>query len=153
VIDPDAIAAVDRLWDDSEMNPLNGISRDDLVRAFSEFALVVRARSTVAVAAEYCDRIVDGRTQGDVLKHLKGEVKELEDEVLALKYPGEIAPGPDGIFGEAIDIMACCIDIIRRERPTATLAELEAEVTAYMVEKCEKWLVNVEARKYDHQRD
>ena len=103
-----------------------------------------------SVAARYCDLIEDGRSQADVLKYLKDEVQELDDEVVLAGSGGEA--GPDGIFGEAIDIIACCVDMIRREYPDLSIENLEALAAAKMRDKCEKWLRNVEARKYPHQQ-
>jgi hypothetical protein len=88
-----------------------------------------------ALVAGYSDRIKDGRTKTGILTHLCGEVVELHHEV----HPINNEPGPDGIFGEAIDVMACCFDLIRKERPTATMLELEQEVFTYMRLKLDKW--------------
>jgi hypothetical protein len=99
---------------------------------FNEFA---PARGLAALVAGYSDRIKDGRTNTGILTHLCGEVVELHDEV----HPKDNQPGPDGIFGEAIDVMACCLDLIRRERPNATMLELEHEVFEYMKLKLDKW--------------
>jgi hypothetical protein len=99
---------------------------------FNEFA---PARGLAALVAGYSDRIKDGRTDGDILEHMCGEVIELSDEV----HINGTEPGPDGIFGEAVDVMACCLDLIRRARPNATMLELDNEVYAYMKVKLDKW--------------
>lgn len=97
------------------------------------------------VAVRYCDAIKDGRTQDNMLTYLKDEVDELTDEVAG-------AQGTDGITGEAIDVIACAVDLIRSDNPNDTITELEERMARYMATKCEKWAKNVEARKYPHQR-
>jgi hypothetical protein len=87
----------------------------------------------VALVAGYSDAIQNGRTDADILDYLKGEVTELEEEITADD------PGEDGIFGEAIDVMVNCIDLIRRQYPNATMSELEHMVKMYAAKKCDKW--------------
>lgn len=91
-----------------------------------------------SLVATYSDQIDDGRTLSEVFNHMGTEMSELRDEIAATF--GTRAPGPDGIFGEAIDIIACALDLIRLERPDATPEELDAEVNAYMHRKCQKWV-------------
>lgn len=107
------------------------------------------AKTVFGIAAEYSARIVDGRTQADVLKYMRDELEELQEEV-------DGANGADGIFGEAIDVMACAADMVirelRKQNPDITIEEAEEIAAAYMEEKCAKWLRNVEVRKYAHQK-
>ena len=77
-------------------------------------------------------RVNDGRSKHKVMRHLKTEVRELQDEV-------DGAMGVDGILGEAVDVMACCFDLIHLDNPATTMADIER----VMVAKCQKWL-----RKY-----
>ncbi len=90
-------------------------------------------RGIVALVASYADRIDDGRSQVDSFNYLAAEVNELADEVAG------VMPGPDGIFGEAVDVMINCIDMMRSEYPNLTLAQLEAKVYEYTRTKCDKW--------------
>jgi hypothetical protein len=99
------------------------------------------------VAAHYTPLIEDGRTDLDVLEHMESEVKELRSDI---ENPDN--PGPDGIFGEAIDVMACCIDIIRRRYPDMSIEELEAMSAEKMREKCAKWQRKAEAGLYPYQQ-
>jgi hypothetical protein len=99
------------------------------------------------IAAYFTPLIEDGRTDLDVLEHMEGEVKELRDEI---EDPDN--PGPDGIFGEAVDVIACCVDIIRRRYPDLTIAELERMSADKMREKCEKWRRKAEAGEYPYQQ-
>lgn len=99
------------------------------------------------IAAYFTPLIEDGRTDLDVLEHMEGEVKELREEIENPENPGE-----DGIFGEAIDIIACCVDIIRRHIPGLTDEELERLAAQKMREKCEKWKRKAEAGEYPYQQ-
>jgi hypothetical protein len=74
--------------------------------------------------------IKNGRTKHDALRHLKSEVFELEDE---LEGTGD---GADGVVGEAVDVIACALDIIVLERPDIT----DEEVAHILKLKCEKWM-------------
>ena len=89
--------------------------------------------SIVSVIVGYADSIKDGRTKSDIFGYLVDEVDELREEVNADQ------PGDDGIFGEAVDVLVNIIDLIRHEYPNATIAEIEAEIEAYALKKCEKW--------------
>lgn len=93
----------------------------------------------IGVVVATSDAIKDGRSKQDILSYLRGETNELHDEILAEKYPTEFRSSEDGVFGESVDVLINCIDMIRKERPDATVDELEAEVIAYAAKKCEKW--------------
>lgn len=81
--------------------------------------------------------IQNGRTIADASRHTKLELIELDEEI-EKKANGEAA-GPDGIVGEAIDIIACALDIIFVEAPETT----NEQISAILLKKCEKW-----ARRY-----
>lgn len=84
---------------------------------------------------EFAKRINNGRTVQDVFLHLTSEVGELSDEI-AVKYgiiDGE--PGKDGIFGEAVDIIAAALDLIYVDNPDIT----EEDVLEYLHTKLQKW--------------
>ena len=93
--------------------------------------------SLVSVVMEFADRIKNGRDKVSILESVEEEVVELREEVY-LDVNG-IVPGPDGIFGEAIDVIVSALDLVRQERPNATLEELEQEIEAYARVKCRKW--------------
>jgi hypothetical protein len=78
---------------------------------------------------------------------MESEVKELRVEI---ENPHN--PGDDGIDGEAVDVMACCADIIRRQHPEMGLEELERYVAGIMRTKCEKWQRKAEAGLYPYQQ-
>lgn len=82
----------------------------------------------IDLARKMAAEIKDGRTTDYVMDYLEGEAKELRLEV-------EGAGGPDGVFGEAIDVLLCALDMIFVERPDAT----NEEILAYAAAKSEKW--------------
>lgn len=53
----------------------------------------------------FSEDIENGRTLEDVIRHLKSEVAELDEEVAG-------AQGADGIVGECIDVILCALDAI-----------------------------------------
>jgi len=91
------------------------------------------------IVKQFSETIHNGRSISDIIRHAKDEMRELDDEVLAVKYPTEFTPGKDGVVGEAIDVIACMLDLIVVHSPTTT----EHELNAMMLLKCEKW-----ARRY-----
>lgn len=93
--------------------------------------------SLVSVVMEFADRIKNGRDKVSILEAVEEEVIELREEVY-LDTNG-IAPGSDGIFGEAIDVIVSALDLIRQERPDISVEELEREIDAYARVKCRKW--------------
>lgn len=97
----------------------------------------VQFSSTIDIVRHFAKVIQNGRTISDAARHAGDELIELKDEIV-LKEAGETA-GPDGIVGEAIDLIACALDIIFVEAPETT----DDEINAILVRKCEKW-----ARRY-----
>ena len=98
--------------------------------------------SLYSIVSEYSDRVNDGRQNQDIFQHGAGEMVELQSEIL-LDRAG-LAPGPDGILGEAIDVIACMMDIIRKQYPDITDDKLEWK----MLEKCAKWERKTNAGEY-----
>lgn len=82
---------------------------------------------------EYCDRIKNGRTEKDILKHLDGEQEELDVEALKAYWNKE--PGEDGVLGEAIDVFLCAVDYAHKKDPSITAEQIEAIVKR----KLDKW--------------
>jgi hypothetical protein len=80
---------------------------------------------------EFCERIKNNRTLDDIYKHSLGEMDELQTEIEAVK--NKSTSGPDGIKGEAIDVILCMLDILYQEGAT------EEEIEAYMIKKSIKW--------------
>lgn len=92
----------------------------------------------------YCDRIQNNRNPGTILESIVSECDELREEV-----EGE-TPGPDGIFGESIDVLISTIDMLRQVRPHSTMAELIIEIEAYAEKKCQKWETKYGHLDYDN---
>jgi len=85
------------------------------------------------IVCAYSDRVQDGREFEDIYKHAAMEMVELRAEILYAKHG--FPEGEDGIVGEAIDVIACMLDLIRKHDPFVTQAELED----YIDKKCQKW--------------
>lgn len=87
------------------------------------------ATDLIELVRRYSVEIEDNRTPNQILKHLKGEVDELHNEVFTDN------PGPDGIAGEAIDVIVCALDLIFTNNP-----EMSNEtIVEYARKKCDKW--------------
>lgn len=93
----------------------------------------VSSDTLLTLARRYSEEIKNGRSRKDVLNHLRGEVKELREEV-ARKKKGK-KPGKDGIRGEAIDIALCALDLIFVDDPETS----DEQIIAVAEQKCEKW--------------
>lgn len=87
----------------------------------------------------YSSKIVDNRTRDDVLIHTAEEFGELATECKIAKGRSYKTAGPDGIFGESVDIILCALDMIYVENPDLTEDEFNSMVKA----KCEKWYLKV----------
>lgn len=81
----------------------------------------------------YCTRIQNGRTIGDVLEAFFNEANELEDEIAFARLG--VAPGEDGIIGEAVDTILCAMDVIHQANPELT----EQEFMTVVLRKLDKW--------------
>ena len=103
---------------------------------------VVKFSSTIDIVRHFARVIQNGRTISDAARHAGDELVELKEEI-TLKDAGQVA-GPDGIVGEAIDLIACALDIIFVEAPETT----DDQINAILVRKCEKW-----ARRYSNSVD
>ena len=97
--------------------------------------------SLVSVVASWADRIKNGRTLPSIVKSIRDETDELDEEVANVE--NGFTPGVDGVFGEGVDILVSTIDIVREARPNVPLEQLEIDVAIYADIKCRKW-----ARKY-----
>jgi hypothetical protein len=88
-------------------------------------------KELIALVRQYSNQVKNRRTITGVFGYLTDEVKELHDEVYTY------TPGEDGIAGEAIDIILCCLDLIFLSRPDMT----DQQILDYAEKKCEKWAV------------
>lgn len=96
-------------------------------------------QTLVEVVFETCKRIKNGRTRGAVLKSCMSELGELADEVAIADGESYKKAGPDGIVGEAGDLVISGLDQIIIEKPDIT----EAELIAILIPKLAKWEKNV----------
>lgn len=103
----------------------------------SEKGKEYQTSSLVGIVASYSDRIQNGRTKQTICDAIVSEVFELREEV-DFDGRGKEA-GPDGIFGECIDIIASTLDLIRLEYPDMPVEELERKCADYLRRKCDKW--------------
>lgn len=83
---------------------------------------------------QVCHRIQHSRTLDTIFAHAQTEMVELQEEINKV-LNGE-PEGPDGVLGESIDVMMCCVDIIYKHNPTITKEEIYAKLN----EKLEKWV-------------
>jgi NTP pyrophosphatase (non-canonical NTP hydrolase) len=70
-----------------------------------------------------------------VLAKLQEEVGELATEVAITEGDSYKTPSKDGLIGEALDVLTCCLDIIYLNRPDIT----ETEILNILDAKLEKW--------------
>lgn len=90
--------------------------------------------SLLQIMRHYGAQIDDGRSLADTLRYAAGELRELADEI-ERRERGE-ALGPDGILGEAVDVMVCLADIVVQAVPDVS----DTELTRTFDAKCRKWL-------------
>jgi NTP pyrophosphatase (non-canonical NTP hydrolase) len=75
------------------------------------------------------------RTRLSVLCSLVEEVGELSTEVSISEGLSYKTEGPDGVIGEAVDVLICALDIIKVHKPEIT----EEEIIKLVQDKCAKW--------------
>ena len=68
------------------------------------------------------------------------ETGELATEVAIDLGHKNREPGPDGVVGEAVDLIITAVDMINAHQPGITIEEIHAIVTR----KCGKWVAKVE---------
>jgi hypothetical protein len=68
---------------------------------------------------------------------MMGESVELKDEITKAELGED--PGPDGIIGESLDVIACAYDIINQVTMHMSDEEVESLCNRIMIAKCEKW--------------
>lgn len=82
---------------------------------------------------DVCRDIKSDRNLDSILHHMHGELNELHDEVYS-KVIGR-KPNEDGVIGEAVDVILCAVDIIYKDNPTIS----EAEISRVVDRKLAKW--------------
>lgn len=86
-----------------------------------------------SICLSYCEEVKNDRTIQSAFNHAGSEMAELQSEILYAR--DGLAPGDDGIVGEAIDVIACMIDIIYQNDPNVCMDDLNS----LMAKKCRKW--------------
>lgn len=81
------------------------------------------------------DRIINNRHEQQIFMKAVEEMGELAVEVAIHRGESYKTPGPDGIVGEAIDVINCLLDLIHVHAPHMT----EADVAAIARVKQLKW--------------
>lgn len=100
----------------------------------------------VQVVVGWADQIQNDRTLRTIHDSIQEETHELNEEVTLIEQ-GQ-PEGVDGAFGEAVDILASTLDMLRQLRPNATVEDLTMEIAEYLNKKCHKW-----ATKYGDYKD
>lgn len=109
----------------------------------------VKYASETVDGIEYADgRVCDNveyraRTPYSILASATSELGELAQEVMINQHHSYKQPGTDGIIGEAIDVIACLLDLIHKVDPSITEKELERIAAT----KCIKWATLVRRGK------
>lgn len=83
------------------------------------------------------------RTVYSVLASAMSEFGELSEEVMINQNHSYKKKGDDGVIGEAIDAIACLLDMIHKADPTID----ERYLQALMTQKCTKWVDKVRQHK------
>lgn len=104
-----------------------------------------RSMSMWQVVVDFSDRIKDNRVESDILTHTMTEMGELAQEVQIFQGKSYKRPGKDGIVGEAVDLIICGMDMIRRHAPTVT----EKELIDITWNKCFKWERTVNPKEHE----
>jgi hypothetical protein len=98
--------------------------------------IVIKKNKTLETIFAACDIIKDGRGSYAILASLTSELGELATEVAVQQGHDNRPAGVDGIFGEAVDVILCAVDMIRTNYPSVTDEDIH-KVVAY---KCNKWI-------------
>lgn len=99
--------------------------------------------SLIRTVFDYCFIASDynpKRNRSSILRSITAEVGELAEEVDIAEGTSYKKAGPDGVVGEAIDVIVSALDIIYCERPDIGIDE----ITAIAEEKCQKWIDNLQ---------
>ena len=95
--------------------------------------------SLISEAFKMSDRIRDGRLASDIFEHCASEMGELAIEMAIEDGTSYKEPGPDGMVGEAVDVIICMLDMIRNKAPHLT----EDDILRIARPKLEKWKAKV----------
>jgi phosphoribosyl-ATP pyrophosphohydrolase len=89
----------------------------------------------LSVSQKYCTY-----DKNQIMHAVTEETGELATEVaIDLGYKDR-EPGPDGVVGEAVDLIITAVDMMNAQKPGITVEEIYAIVN----NKCNKWIAKVE---------
>ena len=92
---------------------------------------------------QVCEEIKNTRNTYSVLAKIVEETGELATEIAIANGDSYKLQGSDGVVGEAIDVIASCVDLIyiqvRKDLPDITLEQIDQLMDAVMVQKLDKW--------------
>lgn len=94
-------------------------------------------QSPLETVRYFAGYIRNGRQLSDAFRHANNEMVELGEEI-QLVETGQVE-GSDGVVGEAIDVIACMLDLIFLKEPDID----DEKINTILLTKCEKW-----ARRY-----
>lgn len=97
-----------------------------------------RPQTLFGVVRNACMAVDDGRQPHNVLASITEEVGELAREIEIAHGISYKESGPDGVIGEALDMIASGLDVIYLERPDIT----ERELVELVRPKMKKWIEN-----------
>ena len=106
--------------------------------------------SGIALVLQRCrtiDRIDGERTPQDIFNHAVSEIGELGQELIIANGRSYKEAGPDGIIGEACDVILCMIDMIHSQTKSMTAFEVERMMADTFTKKCDKWVAKIGERK------
>jgi hypothetical protein len=96
---------------------------------------------------QICQKIKNNRTHYSVFSKIVEEVGELAVEIAIIKGDSYKTAGSDGVEGEAIDVIASCIDLIyihlKQEHPDWSIIEIDKYMGMIMDAKLHKWQLKV----------
>lgn len=103
----------------------------------------------VKAASQQVDSLGSTRTSSVVCMSATTEMGELAEEVLVSIGQSYKKPGPDGVVGEAIDVILCLLDLIHVTNPEIT----EEQVRDIAHRKLAKWIKKETEWANDYEND
>jgi hypothetical protein len=122
---------MDLQWVDVNLDP---DSMEVDLSVFKE-TLGLDGESLISATFKMSDEIKDGRLSDEIFKHGTSEMGELAIEIAIENGTSYKEPGADGMVGEAVDVIICMLDLIRKKAPHLT----EADLVRIAQPKLEKW--------------
>ena len=80
---------------------------------------------------QYAKEVTNTRTPWSTFHHAQGEMDELHNELIRIGTDQD--PGPDGVIGEAADVIICLLDVLYQ------CGYSEEQIEEVVTRKCEKW--------------